>query len=158
MSILLIQGCSKSKNAPGEPVEALDLYSGYFFKIIKKAIRDGDFNKRIDIWILSAKYGLIEDETEIQHYDRRMDSKRAAELAPQVSEDLEHKGVGEYDTVVVNVGNDYRDALSGLEALESTDVHHIDGEGIGVKGHKLKQIIRGDFSVPQKATSEKESV
>ncbi len=35
MSSLLVQGCSKSKNTPEEAVPALELYSGYFFKIIK---------------------------------------------------------------------------------------------------------------------------
>jgi hypothetical protein len=146
MSILLIQGCSKSKNCVNGTVSALDLYSGFFFKIIKKAMRENEFDDRIDIWILSAEYGLIEEGTEIRPYDRRIDDERAAELAPSVSETFQSKEGSEYDIIIVNVGNDYRDALPDLGSLEHTRVHHIDGDGIGVKGHKLKQIVRGDFS------------
>jgi hypothetical protein len=158
MSILLIQGCSKSKNGTKKAVPAIDLYSGYFFKIIKKAMREDEFDERIDIWILSAEHGLIEDATEIQHYDRRMDSDRAAQLAPKVTTFLQDKDAEMYDKIVVNVGNDYLDALSGLETLDDTEIHHIQGEGIGVKGHKLKQIIRGDLSSTQNPPAEKEMV
>lgn len=156
MSILLIQSCSKSKNNPGKAAPALDLYSGFFFKIIKKAMRENAFDERIDIWILSAEHGLIKSETEIERYDRRMDSERARKLAPDVLKTLKHKNADGYDKIVVNAGSDYRQALSGLETMQNADIHHIEGEGIGVKGNKLKQFIRGDLSVTQKVSAEKE--
>lgn len=146
MSVLLIQGCSKSKNSPDGAVPALDLYSGFFFKIIKKAMREEEFVDDIDIWILSAEYGLIENQEHIRLYDRRMDAERAHELAPSVTETLQQKEADTYDTIIVNVGREYQKALTGLDVLDDTDVYKIDGAGIGVKGHKLKRIIRGDFA------------
>lgn len=158
MSVLLIQGCSKSKNSTDSAVPALDLYSGFFFKIIKKAIRENEFDERIDILILSAEYGLIEERTEIQWYDRRMDTERATELALSVSESLQNRNIDKYDSIIINVGQDYEKALPELGPLTSANIYRIKGEGIGVKGHKLKQLIRGDLSAIESETGDKGQV
>lgn len=145
MSVLLIQSCSKSKNHLDGPVSALDLYSGYFFKIIKKAMRENVFDERIDISILSAEYGLIDAETEIEWYDRRMDSERAKELAPAVQRELRSKVDDTYRMIIVNLGSTYQLALEGLESNIRPEVYHVEGDGIGRKGHTLKKVIRGDL-------------
>lgn len=144
MSMLLVQGCSKSKNQPDEAVSALNLYTGYFFKIIKKAMREEAFDDRIDMCILSAEHGVIDTDTEITWYDRRMDADRAAELAPQVQENLRKRITGTYDYVIVNVGSIYRRAIEGIDSSVDAEVHYIEGEGIGAKGHVLKRIVRGE--------------
>lgn len=145
MSILLVQGCSKSKNQPKESVPALDLYSGFFFKIIKKAMREGEFDDQIEICILSAEYGLIDADSEITWYDRRMDTERAMELAPAVQEELQARVNDTYETVVVNVGGAYNRALEGIESKVKSDVYHINGGGIGEKGHVFKKLVRGNL-------------
>lgn len=145
MPALLVQACSKSKNNPEGPVPALDLYSGYFFKIIKKSIREGQFDDRLDISILSAEHGLIGAETEVGWYDRRMDRSRAAELVPTVQAGLRDRVDGTYETVFVNVGSVYRRALGDLEDALDADVHYIEGDGIGYKGQTLKRVVRGNF-------------
>lgn len=144
MPALLVQACSKSKNDPEGPVPALDLYSGYFFKIIKKAIRDGAFDDHLDISILSAEYGLIDAETQVEWYDRKMDSDRAAELAQPVQRTLRNLD-DTYETVFVNVGSVYRRTLGDVANSLEADVHYIDGDGIGYKGQTLKRVVRGDF-------------
>lgn len=144
MSILLVQGCSKTKNRPDAAVPALELYRGYFFNIIKKAIREGDFDERIDICILSAEHGILDADEEIEWYDRRMDAARAAELAPSVQESLEERVGDAYERVIVNVGAVYRRALGDVASSLDATVHYIEGEGIGVKGHVLKRVVRGD--------------
>lgn len=144
MQPLLIQGCSKSKNRPEEAVPALELYSGYFFKIIKKAMRDGDFNERIDLFILSAEHGLIDADTKISWYDREMDSARAEELAPSVRAEIHRRDVDDYDNIVINVGGAYRRTLNGIADSVDTDIHYIEGDGIGYKGQVLKRFIRGE--------------
>jgi hypothetical protein len=143
MSALLVQSCSKSKNHPTEPVPALELYSGFFFKIIKKAMREDAFDERIDICILSAEYGLIDADAEVEWYDRRMDVERARELAPEVRETLCEKVQGSHERVIVNVGGVYNDALEGVDEYISSDIFHISGSGIGEKGRVLKRVIRG---------------
>ena len=145
MSILLVQSCSKSKNRSTVPVPALDLYSGFFFKIIKKAIREGEFDTRIDICILSAEYGLIDADTEIDWYDRRMDTERARELAPRVQQTLQAKVHGTYKRVIINVGGVYNTALDGIDEYLQPDIYRIEGSGIGEKGHVLKKVIRGNI-------------
>jgi len=145
MSPLLVQSCSKSKQEPDKPVQALDLYSGFFYNIIKKAKREGEIRSDIDICILSAEHGLIDSDTEIEWYDRRMDSKRAKELAPKVKAEFKRRVEEEYELVIINAGEAYRKALTGVEDTVNADVHYIEGDGIGYKGHALKRIIRGDF-------------
>jgi len=146
MSILLVQSCSKSKNRQIEPVEPLELYSGYFFKIIKKAIRDGEFQDDIDLCVLSAKYGLVNSENKISYYDQRMDADRAAEIRAEITAELHEKVSNQgYDYVVFNLGSEYRSAIGDFSDL-SASVQFIDAEGIGCKGHTLKKIIRGDYS------------
>jgi hypothetical protein len=140
---LLVQSCSKSKNRPNGAVDALDLYSGFFFRILKKARREGAFDPAIDLCILSAKHGLLDPESSIERYDREMDQTRAVELAPRVTEALAARA-GSYDRVVVNAGRVYRAALHGLTDSVTTPVYYIDGGGIGEKGHILKRLVRTD--------------
>lgn len=144
MPSLLVQGCSKSKNRPGEAVPALELYDGYFFKIIKKAMREGEFDDQLDICILSAEHGLIDSNTEIEWYERRMDAERANELAPDVQTALRNRVTDSYDRIVINVGGAYAQALDGVESSLDADVHYIEGDGIGFKGSILKRVVRGD--------------
>lgn len=157
MPALLVQGCSKSKTNPDEPVPALDLYSGFFFKIIKKAIRDGEFDARLDISILSAEHGLINAETHIEWYDRKMNQNRATELAPSVQRTLCDRVNGTYETVFVNVGKVYRHALGDVADALEADVHYIDGNGIGYKGQTLKRVVRGDFDAAKDDPSKRKT-
>lgn len=144
MATLLVQACSKSKNHPPASTSALDLYTGYFFSIIKKAMREGEFDSSIDVCILSAEHGLIDATDDIEWYDRKMDRDRARDLAPQVRKSLQNRAAGDYDRIVVNVGEMYRRALDGIESEIDTQVHYIEGKGIGEKGHALKRVVRGD--------------
>lgn len=144
MSTLLVQSCSKSKNCPSESVPALQLYSGYFFKIIKKAIDDGAMPESLDICILSAEHGLVDANEEIGWYDRRIDEARATEIAPNVRRRLSERVADGYDRVVINVGRDYRTALTGVEEELNVPVHYVQGGGIGEKGAVLKRLVRGN--------------
>jgi len=147
MSSLLVQSCSASKHEPAETVPALQLYSGYFFKIIKKAMRDGVYNDSVDLRILSAEHGIVEPTQEIGFYDRRMDSERAERLAPQVSEQLSAAIDSEYDKLLMNVGREYREALQRAEEELNVPIYYIEAGGIGYKGQVLKRFIRGETSV-----------
>ena len=150
MSTLLVQSCSKSKISTTEPVQAIDLYSGYFYKIIKKSIRDGEFEEGIDISILSAKYGLITPNELIREYDQRMSKERAEELADEVTEELREWVIEKgYERVVINAGQTYRNALDPDKI--PAEVSYISGDGIGTKGHALKKFIRGNDSILQEA-------
>lgn len=146
MPDLLIQSCSKSKRAAENPIPAIRLYSGYFFKIIKKARRDGAMVDDMDVCILSAKHGLIDEQAKIESYDRRMDASRANELAPAVQNTLSERLDGTYENIFINVGRDYRQAIDGISTTTDIPVYYIEGDGIGYKGKVLKKVIRGELN------------
>jgi cytoplasmic iron level regulating protein YaaA (DUF328/UPF0246 family) len=147
MSLLLLQSCSNSKIETPERRPALELYSGYFYKIIKKAIREGECRSDLDIRILSAEHGLLRPDEKIHHYDRRMDSARAEQLHPVVVEELrELLTNNEYDRVIVNMGKEYREAIRGFNDGLDVTTDFVEGDGIGYKGHILKRVVRGDDS------------
>lgn len=146
MSTLLVQSCSKTKNQARSPGPALDIYSGYYYKILKKAIDEEEFVDWLDICILSAKYGLLDTDEEIEVYDRRMDTSRAKELRPRVTEQLRSRVTTHgYEKVVVNAGEAYRRAID-MDALP-VPVYEMRGDGLGEKGHYLKRFIRGEQAV-----------
>lgn len=143
MSTLLVQSCSAAKNEVTEPTRALDVYDGYFFRIIKKAMREGEFRADLDLYILSAEHGLIGPDAEIVTYDRRMTPDRATELRESVTAELIQRiEQGEYNKVVLNTGLDYEHAIGDITDHTSAKMVKIDGEGIGYKGKELKQFIR----------------
>jgi len=149
MTPLLIQSCSATKEPVDTPVPPLDLYDGYFFRIIKKAVRSGQFQPEIDIAVISAKHGVVESDDEIGYYDQRMDTERARELNTDVVDAIAGKVVKKrYDKIWVNLGKDYLPAVDGLETAVDVPVSHIEGSGIGTKGKQLKHLISKDQSVP----------
>lgn len=149
MPVLLVQSCSKSKNRTSHRRPALELYDGYFFKIIKKARREGHFRDDIDLCILSAEHGIIDETATIEYYDRRMDTARAEELRPGVVEDLTSRVQAHgHERILFNLGKTYRTAVEGIAETIDADVEHISGGGIGEKGRALKQVIRTDKNAP----------
>ncbi|GAB6878236.1 hypothetical protein JCM17823_05100 [Halorubrum gandharaense] len=145
MSSLLVQSCSDTKNELSEPIPALELYDGYFFRIIKKARREDALRSDLDIRILSAKHGIVDVHEEIEYYDQRMTADRADELRPKVIDDLRRIiSENEYDRVILNMGKVYKRALTGFERQINIPVHEVEGSGIGDKGKTLKEYVRGD--------------
>ncbi|WP_372478928.1 DUF6884 domain-containing protein [Halomicrobium sp. HM KBTZ05] len=144
MNGLLLQGCSKRKNEVSEPVPALNLYDGYYYRIIKKAIREGKFRDGLDICILSAEYGLLTKDEMISSYDREMTDARAEELQAEICSELTQRvRTGDYNYVIVNLGQKYERAIEGFEDNVEANVTRLSG-GLGDRGHTLKSIIRGD--------------
>jgi len=149
MSSLLIQSCSATKQDVEKPVQALDLYDGYFFRIIKKAVRAGRFQPGLDIIIISAKHGVVEPEDEIRYYDQRMDTEQAEELNDDVVDAIADKVTEEgYEKVWINLGKDYLPAVNGLETAVDVPVGYIKGYGIGMKGKRLKHLVSSGRSIP----------
>lgn len=141
MTRLLIQSCSASKRSVDDSVPALDLYDGYFYRIIDKAKREDRFDPDLDMLILSAKHGILEPDEEIAPYDRRMDRQRALELQEDVQSTVATYAAESYDQVWINGAKAYRLALDGLEERLEVPVRAVDGNGIGEKGSQLKQLI-----------------
>lgn len=149
MQSLLVQSCSATKHRVETPVPALELYDGYFFRIIKKALRAGRFQRGLDMVIISAEHGVVEPEDEIGYYDRRMNTERASEINDQVINNISGKvEENQYDKVWINLGKDYMPAVDGVEDAVNVPVMYIDGDGIGAKGKRLKQLVSSGHSTP----------
>ncbi|MCU4751941.1 peroxide stress protein YaaA [Halobacteria archaeon AArc-curdl1] len=148
MTSLLVQSCSATKEPVEEPVQAIELYDGYFFRIIKKAQRSNRVQTGLDIIIISAEHGVVETDDKIGYYDRRMDTERASELNDTVVGSIANK-VSEagYDNIWINLGKDYLPAVEGIESAVNVPVNYIQGSGIGMKGKRLKQLVSIDGAV-----------
>jgi cytoplasmic iron level regulating protein YaaA (DUF328/UPF0246 family) len=144
MSELLVQGCSKTKEDVSGAVPAFELYSGYYYKIIKKAIREGEYKEEMDICIISAEYGLLNRDDEIETYNRKMNTERAKEIRTEIVPELQEKISGrDYQRVILNLGEEYRRAVEGFQSDTDIEVIEIEG-GLGERGHELKKIIRSE--------------
>lgn len=141
---LLVQSCSNRKRTADAPLPALDLYDGYFYRIIKNSPYGSAEGPNVDLRILSAKHGLLLPDDKIAAYDRTMDSERAAEIRTEVVDSLtETVRTNEYDSVVINLGQPYQVAITGLEDAIDVPVVVIEGSGIGEKGQRLKWFLAG---------------
>lgn len=148
MAELLIQGCSNTKRDPDAKLPAIELYDGYFYRIIEKAARTGTLRGAVDILILSAEHGLLDPETPIRAYDRRMTEQRARELNENVVKQLQQRlSRRAYERVWVNLGTDYQPAVAGFTTTASVPVVHLSGR-LGKRGHQLKKILRADEPCP----------
>lgn len=121
MNIALI-ACSKSKNpeARQHPVAACDLYTGAMFR---KSLRYAKDVLRADrIFILSAKYGLVEPEERLPYYDQTLCTAKVAEKrrwADMVITQMAHAGLNtRKDHFVILAGKAYHQYLTGPGRIE----------------------------------------
>jgi hypothetical protein len=120
----LILSCSRKKKAGVKSLPALERYDGPAFQVLRKFIVECPTEARkLDIYILSAKFGLIPSNQQIPCYDRQMSAKRAMELNPAVTIELKrlltHR---KYRKLMINVGRNYLFAITGHESLLSDDL------------------------------------
>lgn len=103
MSGCLIISCSKRKiNRPGA---AINVYDGNFFRILRNR------KPPLDLFILSAKYGLIAAETQIEPYDQIMTKWKAVGIRPTVEKQYEKLVLPNYDNVLILMSNLYLGVL-----------------------------------------------
>jgi len=91
MNTLIVTSCGAKKRT--KPMEAYKLYKSARIKAV--------YNRRgnCDMAILSAKYGLIDVNTIIEPYNKKMDEQSAIELLPQIT-----KYINYYDQVIFYSG------------------------------------------------------
>lgn len=135
---LLILSCSQRKRTTPETLAAMDRYDGPAYRTLRKAKHEGRAPEKLDVLIISARYGIFPCQKPIGDYDQRMTPKRATELRPRVQSQLDSflvtsKG---YDQVFINLGKVYMWTLEGfnwgrLSTLQATG-------GIGQKTSQMK--------------------
>ena len=134
---LLILPCSKMKKEL-YGVRAIELYNGPYYKVLRK-----NFQKELDVFILSAKYGLINSDEIISYYDQIMTVNRAEELNCEIKARLENTVQNEcYNEIFISLGKTYMFALE--ESKNFLNEYHVYwGHGqIGERLHQLKKWLQ----------------
>ena len=141
---LLIISCSQRKVQTPEFLSAMDRYDGPTYRCLRKfrEAQDGKFPNNLRILIISAKYGLLTPESEIEDYDLEMTAERAEEIRHEVKLDVYHClyfyeiAYGGMHQVFINLGKTYRRILDGFH-WGSISTMEASG-GIGVRTQQMK--------------------
>ena len=115
---MLIIACSQRKSLEPGLLPALERYDGGSYRLLRKAKREGYLPERLDILILSAKYGLITASSYIATYEQRMSRERARELQAQTVQTLQsYAQQHSYQEVYVDLGQDYYPAIGEVSKI-----------------------------------------
>ena len=113
ISRLLIISCSRRKNPTSKKLPAIERYDGPIFQVLRKFLKECPKDARtLDVYILSAKFGLITLQQKIPYYDMQMNVQRATELNPKViaaAQEILARNC--YDKVFICMGKHYRLAI-----------------------------------------------
>lgn len=140
---LMIISCSDKKDTQPDLLPAIQRYKGAWYGVINKLKREGNLPDNLDILIISAKYGLINSETQIENYDQKMDYSRARELNEPILSKLENTiSRTSYERILINLGSTYMAAISGLEKMvpNTTKMQLLKGR-IGERKRDMKEWI-----------------
>ena len=118
---LLIISCSAAKRLnPRTYIPAIERYDGVFFKVLRKALREGRCQPPVEILIISAKYGLIAPHTPIPNYDTKMNTRQSAMLRIPIRKNLQRViNKNKPSRILVNLGKPYADIIRDLPELQS---------------------------------------
>jgi hypothetical protein len=145
VSRLLILGCSARKRGGPEPVEPLERYDGPMWRIVRHYLASEPlFGSDLEIWALSAEFGLVGRDEQIPMYERLMDERRAHELRPGVTARLAKVIRPDHKYVCLAVSERYMTAIEGVEGLlpDGARVTITNGTA-GVKLAQLKAWLGG---------------
>nr|DAE47697.1 MAG TPA: YaaA [Bacteriophage sp.] len=116
---LVIVGCSKEKNLDSGDLPVLERYLGDEIIRVKKLKEVLDF----DLYILSAKYGLIPETSKVPYYDLSFNDLQTKEIRKlrnflKIRETFE-KIASYYDTIFLVMGKRYMYTLDFKEEINS---------------------------------------
>lgn len=148
----LILGCTEAKRKDDDDLPAWERYNGPTFQVMRRFLREAEPQLQdVDIYILSAEYGLIDADQPVADYDRRMTTARAAELRPEVSKRLREILGQYYDEVFISLSQAY------LEAVDDLDTMGADGTQMTVSqttmGQRLTELKRWLYRLPEEDRS-----
>lgn len=131
---LLILSCSRSKRTDPTPLPAIDRYDGPMFRVVRRYLANLT-PASLDIYILSARYGLIEAHCPIHTYDQKMTSERASELQSEVKAGVQHILESQkYHNICLSLSKSYWQSIQGCEELfshcQTAQVGGSNGQGV----------------------------
>jgi len=148
MSRCLILGCTQAKKAVSCRLSAIERYDGPTFRVLRKFLSEGPSELQdVDVYVLSARHGLITGDTATDDYDLKMTERRASDIRRQTLEDLEEVFAQGYDEVFISLSRLYLQAIDGFDGLAP------DGTGITVSqaamGRRLTELKHWLYQLSQ---------
>ncbi|MEG4345742.1 hypothetical protein QUB70_21045 [Microcoleus sp. A003_D6] len=117
MRHLLILACSQRKRSDADSLPAIERYDGPTFRLLRRFLRKQP-SAPLEIYILSAKFGLIPSDYPIPDYDQKMTRARSRQLQPEVMAKLKHiLNAKPYQQLCICLGRDYFLALDKYDML-----------------------------------------
>ena len=115
---LLILSCSQRKSTFPGLLPAIERYDGPLFFVLRRFIRKCPRQARdLDVYILSAAYGLIPGDFLTPLYDEKMNTSRIVELQPQVETTFSNILQNKYASICFVLGKTYLKAFKDLRHL-----------------------------------------
>jgi len=110
--VLVITECTKAKIGYDDSIKAKakDMYKGQLFKTVRKYAE----GKGFDYIIISAKYGLVCPDQEIEGYEKVLRTKADVEAIRDGVEQKLKSILPSYDKILVIAGSKYREVLRNL--------------------------------------------
>lgn len=132
---LLLMSCSKSKRT--DPGPAAIVYDGPGFRSLRKAQRAG---ADLDVYIVSAKHGLLEHRETITPYDVRLASTLDASFVESLRRDMRKRiEWSKYGDVFTFLGPNYERAVGDVSELIEPNAQLTRAAGpIGERLHALR--------------------
>lgn len=141
---LLILSCSQRKRTAPGLLPAIDRYDGPAFRVLRRFLQKQP-SELLDIYILSAEFGLIPDNHLIPAYDHRMTQQRARELHSGVISELgKIFNTKSYQELFIFAGRDYLPTLDGYDVLMPSGLSvRVASSGLGKKLSELHDWLYG---------------
>lgn len=116
---------------------AIEIYDGVFYRILKRAFQnDIELKNKLDIYILSAKYGIISTTFPILPYDLKMTKEISKNLLQDNTSRLSKIVLESSPNKIVSVmGKTYRESIDWTKMPVRSEF--ISGE-IGIMQSKFK--------------------
>lgn len=112
---LLILSCSARKRPDPGYLPAVERYDGPSFRVLRRYLCESRFADQLDVYILSAFYGLIPANYPIVYYDQKMTRERAGQLHGQVLNTFCNLLNTNYGSICLAMSALYLLALEGWE-------------------------------------------
>ncbi len=138
---LLVLSCSERKNTAQEHLPAIERYNGPLFYVLRRFLRECPYKaEQLDVYILSARYGLIPADYQIDFYDQKMNLARVVELQPHIKTTFSDILRKNYNSICFVLGRTYQKAFENLQYMIPMLTRYVFTHGvIGKRQTQLKR-------------------
>jgi hypothetical protein len=140
---LLLIACSQRKTAGMRRGRAWDIYDGALYRVLKKLFREWpEAARRVEVLIVSAKYGVVRPDQRITTYDERLTPALARRRGAFWADQLKRAVAGrQFPAVHINLGRNYLQVLPDLAGVFDGAVMESAAGGIGIRSAQTREWV-----------------